>query len=295
MEENKMSMPVVQDAGKGEVTINFFANETNFNLGQRMAKVFASSNLVPAQYHNNIGNVMIAMNMSQRMGADPLMVMQNLVIVHNQPTFEAKFAIACFNATGKYTPIRYEEVGERGKDSWGMYAYAIDKATGDVLKGPEITIKLAKDEGWYNQNAKWRNVPQLMLRYRAASWFIRTTDPGVMMGFQTSDEVEDAQYVEVPTNTPTGVVETPDANAVAIDMDNIGQDDAPAENAKNAPETHKKSADNKVLKEDKKTQENAKETDKTQNSASPKETKDESKTAPAVEPIGKQPTPDLFK
>lgn len=295
MEENKMSMPVVQDAGKGEVTINFFANEANFNLGQRMAKVFASSNLVPVQYHNNIGNVMIAMNMSQRMGADPLMVMQNLVIVHNQPTFEAKFAIACFNATGKYTPIRYEEVGEKGKDSWGMYAYAIDKSTGDVLKGPEITIKLAKDEGWYDKNPKWRNVPQLMLRYRSASWFIRTTDPGVMMGFQTSDEVEDAQYVEVHTNTPTGVVETPDANAVAIDMDNIEQNDAPADNAKNASETHKKPADNKVPNEDKKPRENAKETKQAQSSDSSEGVKNESKTAPTAEPIGKQPTPDLFK
>ena len=295
MEENKMSMPVIQDTGNGEVTINFFANEANFNLGQRMAKVFASSNLVPTQYQGNIGNVMIAMNISQRIGADPLMVMQNLVIVHNQPTFEAKFAIACFNATGKYTPIRYEEVGERGKDSWGMYAHAIDKATGDVLKGPEVTIKLAKDEGWYNQNAKWRNVPQLMLRYRSASWFIRTTDPGVMMGFQTSDEVEDAQYEEVTTNTPAGVVATPDANAVAIDIDNIAQDDKPAENAENAPEMHKKPADNKVPKGDKKPRENAKEAKQAQSSGSSNEVKDESKDAPAAEPIGKQPTPDLFK
>lgn len=295
MEENKMSMPVVQDTGNGEVTLNFFSNEANFMLGQRMAKVFASSNLVPVQYQGNIGNVMIAMNMAQRMKADPLMVMQNLVIVHNAPTFEAKFAIACFNATGKYTPIRYEEVGERGKDSWGMYAYAIDKATGDVLKGPEITIKLAKDEGWYNQNPKWRNVPQLMLRYRAASWFIRTTDPGVMMGFQTSDEAEDVQYEEVPASTPTGPVVNADANSVAIDIDEVAKNSSKATEVKNTAETHESASDDKLPKAGKKPQENTEEPAKTRSSKASKEANSDSKATSDSEPIGKQPTPDLFK
>lgn len=295
--ENKDNLPVVQDAGKGEVTINFFANEANFNLGQRMAKVFASSNLVPQQYQGNIGNVMIAMNMSQRMGADPLMVMQNLVIVKNQPTFEAKFAIACFNATGKYTPIRYTEIGKRGTDSWGMYAYAIDKSTGDVLKGPEITIALAKAEGWYNQNKKWQNVPQLMLRYRAASWFIRTTDPGVMMGFQTTDEVEDVKYEEVPMNTPSGVVPQDNANKEAIDME-AAEAQAEAERdtahtdvqqgAKTTQDEGKKPEADKVPTDEKKPQE------KPSNAA---KTESKPKTTPSqgAQPMGAQPTPDLFK
>lgn len=283
--ENKGNLPVVQDAGKGEVTINFFANAANFELGQRMAKVFAMSSLVPQQYQGNISNVMIAMNMAQRMKSDPLMVMQNLVIVHGQPTFEAKFAIACFNATGKYTPIRYEEVGEKGKDSWGMYAYAIDKATGDILKGPEITIGLAKAEGWYNQNLKWRNVPQLMLRYRSASWFIRTTDPGVMLGFQTSDEAEDVDYVEVTTNTSP--VPQGDANAVTIDMDAAEQGQA-AQTAVDDAQSPGKLTDKETPTGEKKAQQKANVAVKTQaasQEAAPQDAK----------PMGKQPTPDLFK
>lgn len=286
MEQNN-ELAVVQPNGKGEVTINFFANEANFNLGQRMAKVFATSTLVPQQYQGNIGNTMIAMNMAQRMSADPLMVMQNLCIVHGTPTFEAKFAIACFNATGKYTPIRYEEVGERGKDSYGMYAYAIDKATGDVLKGPEITIALAKAEGWYNQNPKWRNVPQLMLRYRAASWFIRTTDPGVMLGFQTREEAEDVEYVEVPASTQAAPVPQAEANAETIDMDA-----EPAQQPKSAEiarETATATQGDKLPIGDKKTQEKASKAAQTQSNAQEAEAQGD------VKPMGKQQTPDLFK
>lgn len=283
--EQKNELAIVNGNGNGEVTINFFANEANFNLGQRMAKVFATSTLVPQQYQGNIGNTMIAMNMAQRMSADPLMVMQNLCIVHGTPSFEAKFAIACFNATGKYTPIRYEEVGEKGKDSYGMYAYAIDKATGDVLKGPEITIGLAKAEGWYQQNPKWRNVPQLMLRYRAASWFIRTTDPGVMLGFQTKEEVEDVDYVEMPTDNQPSLVPQDDANAETIDID---AKQAPQPQAtKNAAETVENADVDKLPNDEKKTQQNAKKEANSQVSSSVPQGD--------MKPMGKQPTPDLFK
>lgn len=261
MEGNKNEMAVMP---QGSTELNMFGSITAFEAGQRMAKVFATSTLVPQSYQNNIGNCMIALNLAQRMKSDPLMVMQNLVIVQNKPTFEAKFAIACFNATKKYSPIRYKEIGEKGKDSYGMYAYAYDLKDGSVLRGPEITIKLAKGEGWYQRNKKWETMPELMLRYRAASWFIRTTDPGVMMGFQTSDEVEDVVGVEVPINTPTGVVENQQPEVVDIDATSV--------DAEQEVEVTKHSAEEQ---------------------AEPKEEKADAQKG--KEPMGEQPTPDLFK
>lgn len=245
-----------------EVTeLNIFGSVQGFEIGQRMAKVFAQSTLVPQSYQGNIGNCLIGMNIAARMHADPLMVFQNLVVVHGTPTFEAKFAISCFNATGKYTPIRYEEIGNRNDDSYGMYAYAIDKATGDLLKGPEITIKMAKDEGWFARNTKWKSIPQLMLRYRAASWFIRTTDPGVMMGFQTCDEVEDVEYAEI----------VPEASKQSVPMQtNEAHTQEPVEFA----DIMNTSKTDSVESADKK---------KTQKT-------DEKKT----QPIGKQELPDIF-
>lgn len=273
-------------------SLNIFGSIQDFEAGQRMAKVLAASNLVPQQYKGNIGDCLIGLNMAARMKADPLMVLQNLVVVHGTPTFEAKFAIACFNATGKFTPIRYTEIGERGKDSWGMYAYAIDKATGDVLKGPEITIGLAKEEGWYARNPKWKSIPQLMLRYRSASWFIRTTDPGVMLGFQTTEEVEDADAIEVPKDTPTGVIHYENANQEAIDMDAVeaqSADPAEPQGAKEGADEAKKHEANKEPKVDKKPQQ------KPSNAA---KTESKPQTTPPkadAQPMGKQPTPDLFK
>ena len=204
--EEKKDLVVQQNQEKG---INFFGNVADFKEGWNIASTLAQSDLVPQAFKGKPANVLIALNMSQRMDADLLMVMQNLVCVHGTPTFEAKFAIACFNATGKYTAIKYKDIGEFGKDTYGKQAYAIEKSTGELCEGPIITIGMAKAEGWYNNNPKWRNISDLMLRYRAASWFIRTTDPGVMMGFQTREEVEDVtgDSVEIPIDVPEATVE----------------------------------------------------------------------------------------
>lgn len=275
MEETKDL--TVSQSQKG---INIFGSIEGFEAGQRIAKVFASSSFVPDVYKGNIGNCMIGLNMAIRMNADPLMVLQNLVVVHGAPTFEAKFAIACFNATGRYSTLSYAEVGERGKDTWGMYAYAIELKTGEVKKGPVVTIQMAKDEGWYSRNPKWKSIPELMLRYRSASWFIRTTDSGIMMGFQTRDEAEDADYEEIlATNTSIEQLsaeeklaiaqqqEEQQANSQSLDMNN-GEKKEENKATDNQPSDTKKAAD---------TAENA------------------AQTKRKAQPMGKQEMPDMFK
>lgn len=200
--EEKKDLMVQQNQSTG---IDFFGSVNNFKEGWNIAMTLAKSDIIPNTFRSKPANVLIALDMAQRMNINPMTVFQNLYVVSGSPSFSAQFAISCFNETGRYTAIKYKEEGERGKDSWGFRAYATEKSTGEVVLGPLVTIGTAKAEGWYAKNPKWTNVPELMLRYRAASWFIRTTDPGVMMGFQTREEIEDAVVLEESTQplTPT--------------------------------------------------------------------------------------------
>lgn len=166
--------------------------EKLFELAQRKAKVYAGSSLVPKEYHNNIGNVLIAENMAKRMGADLLMVMQNLYVVHGRPGWSAQFLIATFNSCQRFSAIKYRFTGDRTNDTRGCVAYATELATGELLEGAEVTIKIAKAEGWYQKNgSKWQTMPEQMLRYRAATFFIRTTAPEIGMGLMTAEELRD--------------------------------------------------------------------------------------------------------
>lgn len=169
-----------------------FNDLQGFELMQRQCKALASSTLVPQQFQGNMPNCLIALEMAQRIGASPLMVMQNLYIVHGRPGWSAKFLIASFNQCGRFSAIRFKFTGTEGKDDWGCRAYATEKETGEKIQGPLITIALAKKEGWYEKKgSKWQTIPELMLQYRAAAWMVNTHAPEISMGLNTADELGD--------------------------------------------------------------------------------------------------------
>lgn len=166
-----------------------------FELVQRMAKAFSSSTMVPKQYQGaaGIANCIIALNMAQRIGSDPLMTMQNLYVVHGTPAWSAQFLIATFNACGRFSAIDYEWEGKPGSDEWGCRAVSIEEKTGRKLVGALVTIALAKAEGWHGKTgSKWKTMPEQMLRYRAAAWMVRAYAPEIAMGLHCADEIEDS-------------------------------------------------------------------------------------------------------
>lgn len=167
-------------------------NSAGFELLQRAAKAMASSTLVPKEFQGNVANCIIAVEMSSRIGASPLMVAQNLYIVHGRPGWSSKFLIASFNQCGRFSAIRYEWTGKQGSDDWGCKAWSIEKETGERIEGPLITIALAKKEGWYSKSgSKWQSIPQLMLMYRAAGWLVNTHAPEISMGLSTAEDIGD--------------------------------------------------------------------------------------------------------
>lgn len=180
-----------------------------FEVYQRMAKMYSSSTIVPQQFAGNTGNCVIALDMAMRMNANPLMVMQNLAVVYGTPSFSSKFLIACINASKKFSPLRYEFKGEEGTDEYGCrcVAYEIhDKEHTDPLFGDWITLGMAKSEGWSTKNgSKWKTMPGQMLRYRAAAFWQRVYCPEISMGLMTTEEAYDIQnvaYEEVKPSTP---------------------------------------------------------------------------------------------
>ncbi|WP_223621209.1 recombinase RecT [Lysobacter sp. ESA13C] len=170
------------------------AGETAFVLAQRKAQAYSKSTLVPKDYQNNVPNVLIAMEVANRIGANDLMVMQNLYIVHGRPSWSASFLIATVNACKRFTPLRFETRGgdDATKDSYAVRAYAKDAKTGEECIGSWITWAMVKAEGWHGKaGSKWKTMPEQMFMYRAATFWARVYAPEVSMGIHTADEVED--------------------------------------------------------------------------------------------------------
>lgn len=168
-------------------TLSFHQETAEFELVQRQAKLLASSTLVPKDFQGNMSNCAIGLNIAKRLGADPFMVIQNIDIIHGRPSFRATFLIAMVNASGRFTPLQFRMTGEGATRA--CVAHCKTKDGGEEIEGPEITMAMAKAEGWSTKaGSKWLTMPELMLRYRAAAFFARIYAPDITLGMHTSEE-----------------------------------------------------------------------------------------------------------
>ena len=195
----------LQVATQQSQPLSAFSSENAFVSVQRMAKALASSTLVPDSYRGeaNLGNCIIALELSQRIGASVMAVMQSMVPIHGKPTWSASFLIATVNSCGRFSPMRFRWVGKEGTDDWGCRAYAVEREGNLELVGALVTIAMAKAEGWYGKSgSKWKTMPEQMLQYRAAAFWCRAYAPEIALGMHTSEEVNDtpaAQQVVQPS------------------------------------------------------------------------------------------------
>lgn len=184
-----------------ELTIQ--TNQGAFALTLQTAELFAKADIVPKAFQGNPGNCFIAIQLAERMKADPFLVMQNVDIIHGKPGFSSKFLIGCFNSCGRFSAIRYEHDEQ---DGGRTRACATELATGREILGPWVSMNMAKAEGWLSKNgSKWQTMPELMRSYRAAAFMIRVTAPEISLGLPTTEEVIDtggAMGQEVRDITP---------------------------------------------------------------------------------------------
>ena len=167
-----------------------YSSSDTFQLAFQMAKGLSQSTLVPQQFQNNPANCLIALEQSNRLNISPMAVMQNLYIVSGKPSFSSSFIIGLINASQKYDmELQFDEEEKDGKP----YACTCwTEKDGRKVTGIKITMDMAEKEGWSKKNgSKWITIPQVMLRYRAASFFARMNCPELSIGLYSKEELDD--------------------------------------------------------------------------------------------------------
>lgn len=181
-----------------------FSGIQAFEDAQRIAKALASSTLIPPAFQGQQGfaNCLVALEIANRMRISPFLAMQHLHVIHGRPSWSSSFIIAMVNGCGRFSPLRFEISGEG--DSLACYARATDLASEQELKGPTITMAMAKKEGWSTKaGSKWTTMPDLMIRYRAAAFWGRLYASDLLLGLQTQEEAIDIQPVTVKAEAPS--------------------------------------------------------------------------------------------
>jgi len=208
-------------------TSSVFSGIQQFEDAQRIAKALASSTLIPPQFQGQQGfaNCLVALEIANRMRMSPFQVMQNLHIIHGRPSWSSQFIIGLINGCGRFSPLRYDISGKG--DTLACAAVATEIATGDELRGPEVTMAMAKREGWATKSgSKWATMPELMIRYRAAAFWGRLFIPELLVGIHTQEEVMDVEPVSVSEAPATSVADLnaklqPETPEAARDQDEL--------------------------------------------------------------------------
>ena len=180
-----------------------FSGIQAFEDAQRIAKALASSTLIPPQFQGQQGfaNCLVALEIAGRMRMSPFQVMQNLHIIHGRPSWSSQFIIGLINGCGRFSPLKYEVTGTG--DAMACFCVATELASGSELKGPTVTMAMAKKEGWATKaGSKWLTMPELMIRYRAAAFWGRLFIPELLVGIHTEEEVVDVEPVRVSEPAP---------------------------------------------------------------------------------------------
>lgn len=194
-----MENEIIKQEQLHELSTNgVFSSTDNFKEIFDIGKMFASSSLVPQAYQGKPMDCTIAVDMANRMGISPMMVMQNLYVVRGNPSWSGQACTALIEGSGKFKNVKHIYTGEKGTDTWGCYLQATRIEDGEIVKGTEVTIATAKAEGWYSkpdkygkETSKWQTMPELMLAYRASAFFARVHIPNALMGVSVEGEVED--------------------------------------------------------------------------------------------------------
>lgn len=178
-----------------------FLNPESFEFSQRVANMLSNSTMVPEQYRavikvkagkdnygnmvyrdepnpNGLPNCIIALNMSNRLGADVMMIMQNLHVIEGRPSWSSQFILASINSCGRFSSLRFE-VENRGEieveyqeTSWvngrkqnntktlkvenqTCVAWALEAGT----RMPEFTLEELKEHGGVYKCCKAYGIP----------------------------------------------------------------------------------------------------------------------------------------
>ena len=200
-EEKKIEQEEKQEVATKSEHVNMVADfehgiygsSDSFKMAYQMAKALSQSTIVPQHFQRNEANCLVAISQAQKMNIDPFTVMQNMYMIQGKISWKSSFLIAMINASGKYdTELQFEEE-EKAGEPYSCRCWTTKD--GRRVDGIKVTMDMAEKEGWTKKNgSKWKTLPGLMLRYRAASFFANLNCPELTSGFYTREEMLDNDF-----------------------------------------------------------------------------------------------------
>jgi hypothetical protein len=183
---------------------NSLAIYENFAQTKDIATALSNSDLVPPHFQKKPANVLIALEFAHRNDIAPFAAMQSMFVVHGRVGMSAAMAISLARKHNVWRTLKYKTVGTGNAMAVTATAILHDDTEVDAT----VTMEMANIAGW-SKNAVYKSIPEQMLKYRAATFLIRSNFPEVLFGMQTVEELNDVEASKkaVPVKQTSQVIE----------------------------------------------------------------------------------------
>lgn len=177
VKDNAKAITVKNETQQSNTLSNF---RDNWNIAEKLSK----SSLLPAEFQGKVENVLIALGMSQKMGIDFFTIAQNLHLVKGRLSWSGSFCKTLIEKTGQYKDLDLVYTGKEGTDERACYLEATRIRDGKRIKGNPVSVKMAKNEGWWsrkdkygNETSKWQSMTEQMLRLQSNCFLCKIIHP----------------------------------------------------------------------------------------------------------------------
>lgn len=167
---------------------NSLAIYENFGQTKEIATALSNSDLVPPHFQKKPANVLIALEFAYRNDIAPFAAMQSMFVVHGRVGMSAAMAISLARKHNVWRSLKYKVEG-KGES---LSVTAIATLHDDSEVEATVTMQMANIAGW-TKSAIYKSIPEQMLKYRAATFLIRSNFPEVLFGMQTVEELNDVE------------------------------------------------------------------------------------------------------
>ena len=174
---------------------SFSLSPTSLNEAMKFSEILAKSDLVPKDFRNKPGNVLVAVQMGAELGLGPMQAIQNISVINGRPCVWGDSMLAIARSHREFEDIIEEFDGET--------ATCIVKRKGQSPTVRDFSFADAKKAGLLGKQGPWQQYPKRMLAARARAFALRDSFADALRGLNSAEEVRDYHTQEV-TVDPVG-------------------------------------------------------------------------------------------
>ena len=162
------------------------------------AEILSKTDMVPKDFRNNPGNVLVAIQMGAELGLPPTQALQNIAVINGRPALWGDAVLALVKGKPDFEYIDETEDGD--------VAICKIKRTGQ----PEVVRTFSQDDAkkasLAGKQGPWTQYPRRMRQMRARSWAVRDCYPDALKGIAVREEAQDIPERNI---TPASAQEKP--------------------------------------------------------------------------------------